>query len=313
MRSLRLADKNRNYVQHSRMKAFPCPLSFMLILCTVTLLLRSNCGEKAIEIGMDTVKKDTTWSGVIKITGDVYVPPGVTLTIAPGTTIKFLRINESSGRNFFGYDSPYYPQAEIIIRGSRIAQGTRDNIIIFTSAERNPKIADWGAINLLGSNNSIIEYCRIVCAYNGIHAHSSTVLISHNEFMKNGLAISVKKEEALPDADWYGKESAIIVTHNIIHNNKGGISIRNSEALISYNNIKDNKLFGIWSKEKSSALISYNDITGNYKGIYLYKSDGPKICFNNIYKNKEYNLAIADEQDTDVDARNNWFGTINKT
>ncbi len=261
---------------------------------------------------METIQADTTWSGVIKITGDVYVPPGVTLTLMPGTTIKFRRIDERSGRNFFGYDSPYYPQAELIIRGRLIAQGTKDNIIVFTSAERDARPADWGAINLLGSKDNIIEYCKILFAYNGIHAHGATALISHNEFLKNGVAISVKKEEEFPAVEWYGKQADITATHNAIYNNKGGISFRNSRALISYNTIKDNKFYGIWQKETCETLISYNEITDNHKGIYLYKARGSKIYFNNIYDNNDYNIAIADEQDVDVDAKDNWFGTINK-
>ncbi len=273
--------------------------------------ISTGCGKKTVEIGMETIKEDTTWNGEIIVTGDVYVLPGVTLSILPGTRIKFKRVDEQSGRNLFGNNTPYFPQAELIIRGRLIAQGTRDNIIMFTSAERDARVADWGAINLLGSDDSIIEYCKILFAYNGVHAHSSTALISHNEFLKNGVAISFKQESS-PQLEWYGRDTDVTVIQNDIHNNKGGINFRNAKTLISYNMIKDNKFFGLWAKEKSNAYISYNDITGNYKGIYLYQASGLKIHFNNIYHSKEYNIAIADEQDFEVDARYNWFGTVNK-
>ncbi|SNB47465.1 parallel beta-helix repeat (two copies) [Geobacter sp. DSM 9736] len=271
----------------------------------------SGCSDNATEIGMTTITKDTTWSGVVRVTGDVYVPPGVTLTIAPGTTIKFKRIDQSSGRNLFGYDSPYYPEAELIIRGRFVARGTPKDIIVFTSAERDARPADWGAINLLGSSGNAVEYCKILFAYNGLHAHGAAVQVHHNEFSKNAVAISIKKEEEIPGVPWFGIASDLNATHNRIYNNKGGITFRNSKAVISHNTIKDNKFFGIWPKEQSEATISNNDISGNLKGIYLYKSSGTKINSNNIYDNKEYNIAIADEQETDVDARNNWFGTIN--
>ena len=285
---------------------------FAVVVFLASLAGLTGCREKGVETGMQTLTRDTTWSGVIKVTGDVYIPPGVTLTILPGTTVKFARIDERSGRNYFGYDSPYYPQAELIVRGRLIAQGTKENIIVFTSAERDAKPADWGAINLLGSQGNIIEYCKILFAYNGIHAHGSAALIAHNEFMKNAVAISIKKEEEAVGVEWFGRESDIVAVHNLIHNNKGGITFRNSRALISYNTIKDNKFFGIWPKERSEALISYNEIAGNAKGVYLYKTVGTRIHYNNIYNNKEYNLAIADEQDADVDAANNWLGTINR-
>lgn len=283
---------------------------FVIIFIGVAFV-RGGYGKTTVEIGMETIKEDTTWSGEILITGDVYVPLGVTLTIAPGTLVRFKRIDEQSGKNLFRSETPYYPQAELIIRGRLVAQGTRDNIITFTSAEKNALVADWGAINLLGSDDNVIEYCKILFAYNGIHAHSSTALISHNILMNNGVAISFKRESS-PDEAWYGKDTDITVINNDIHNNKGGINVRNSKTLISYNRIRNNKFFGIWVKEKNSAYISFNDITGNYKGVYLYQASGLKIHFNNIYSSKQYNITIADEQDYEVDARYNWFGTTNK-
>ena len=111
---------------------------------------------------------------------------------------------------------------------------------------------------------------------------------------------------------WYGKITDVTVIHNLVHGNKGGINVRNAKTLISYNRIRDNKFFGIWVKEKCNAYISYNDIVGNYKGIYLYQASGLTVHFNNIYNSREYNIAIADEQDFEVDARYNWFGTVNK-
>jgi len=297
----------------SSLRGLSSPLSRVLIIVISIgiFFVATGYGMKAVEIGKETIKEDTTWSGEIIVTGDVYVPPGVTLTIVPGTTIKFRRIDDRSGRNLFGNDTPYYPQAELIIRGRLIAQGTRDNFIVFTSAEGDASVADWGAINLLGSDGSVIEYCKIFFAYNGVHGHSSTALISHNEFMKNGVAISFKKENSANEA-WYGKDTDITVIHNKIHNNKGGINVRNAKALISYNRIEDNKFFGLWIKEKCSAYISYNDITANYKGVYLYQANGLRIHFNNIHGSKQYNITIADEQDFEVDARYNWYGTTDK-
>ena len=43
-------------------------------------------------IGLYTIIEDTTWEGRIRITGDVYVKQGATLTIKPGTVIRFNKI-----------------------------------------------------------------------------------------------------------------------------------------------------------------------------------------------------------------------------
>jgi hypothetical protein len=279
----------------------------------VALLILAGCQKQQVtELSKQTIDKDTTWSGNITIGGDIYVPPGVTLTIAPGTVVKFKKINEKSDQNMFDIDSPYYPEAELIIRGKLIAKGTPDNKIVFTSAEMTPRAADWGAINFLGSDGNVIEHAKIFCAYNGIHAHGGSVTVSYTEFARNGVGISFKKEEETPDAPWFGKESNMKITHNVFAGNKGGIGFRNSNAEILHNEIRDNKFFGIWPKENSKAIIKYNEITENVKGVYLYQAKGLELEYNNIYDNRSYDIAIAEAQDFPIKAPNNWFGTTDR-
>ncbi len=286
-------------------------MKIRILLIILSLLLLLSCTSEVKEIGKVTLEKDTIWKGSILISGDVYVPPGITLTVMPGTMIKFRRIDEKSEGNLFDTDSPYYPQAEIIVRGKIIAQGTEDKPIVFTSAERDAGPADWGAINLLGSRGNIFEYVKVLCAYNGIHAHGSSALISHSEFLRNGVAISFKEEFEYPDVPWFGEKADLTITHNLIHRNKGGITYRRATATISYNEVRGNKFFGIWPKEDSRGIISYNDIQENKKNIFLYQVRGVKIQFNNIYDPIDYNIAVAEEQDSDINVAHNWWGTVN--
>ncbi|MDD5757862.1 MAG: right-handed parallel beta-helix repeat-containing protein [Desulfobulbaceae bacterium] len=285
----------------------PLTLSFF----GITTLI--GCGKEPQVLSFDrqTLTKDTTWQGTVQINGDIEVPPGMTLTIKPGTTVKFKRIDEKSDQNMYGVESPYYPQAELIIKGKLIARGTPEKTIVFTSSEIDARPADWGAINLLGSDGNIIEYCKILFAYNGVHGHGAGATINHNEFAKNGVGLSFKKEEETPSAPWFGKICNMEVTYNRFTNNKGGIGFRNSKAVISHNLIQDNKFYGIFPKDDADAMISENEISGNKKGIYLFQAKNVKINNNNIYDNTDYNVAVAEAQDFDVDARRNWFGTIN--
>lgn len=284
-----------------------------IFICALLVLITGACQKRQVtEVSMLTISRDTTWSGTILVSGDVYVEPSATLTITPGTVIKFKRIDESSDQNMFDIDSPYYPQTELIIRGRLIAEGTEKEKITFTSAEIDARPADWGAVNFLGSDANVIRYCRFMFAYNGVHAHGSSVAISNSEFVKNGVGISFKSEEETPGVPWFGKRSDVQVTSNIISRNKGGIGFRNSDALIRHNEISDNKFFGIFPKEDVRADISENDIRGNKKGLYLYQARGLEISRNNIFDNVDYNVSVAEAQDYDIDARNNWFGTINR-
>jgi hypothetical protein len=283
-----------------------------LFLALAFAFLMFACADDVKVIGGNTIEKDTTWSGSYLVEGDVYVPPGVTLTVMPGTMVKFRRIDEKSGKNLFGNDSPYYPQAEIIVRGTIIAKGTEKDPIVFTSAEIDAGPADWGSINLLGSKGNILEHVKVLCAYNGVHAHGSSAVISRSEFTRNGVAISFKKEFEYPEVPWFGQEADLVITHNLIHNNKGGIGFRKARAAISHNEVRENKFFGIWPKEDSEGTITYNEIEENKKNIFLYQVKGVRIEFNNIYDPKDYNIAVAEEQDTDLNVPNNWWGTVNK-
>jgi parallel beta-helix repeat protein len=291
----------------------------LVVAAVVVLLVASGCAEvksrvgtygpgelKEKEIGLVKISQDTVWQGRIRITGDVLVDEGVTLTIMPGTVIRFdtiePKLDRDGGHNMMGLGSPYFPGAEIIVRGRILAVGTADSPIVFTSSDPMAKPGIWGAINLLGSNGNVVEYCKIFYAYNGVHNHASTAVVLNNIFSNNGTAISFKKAD-------YNHPCWMFIEHNIIKGNLSGIAFRYSIANIAFNDISDNKYFGIWIKEGTDSRISYNNITGNGKGVYLYKAPFTRMNYNNIYGNVEYNIALAELNPEDVDATMNWWGT----
>jgi len=257
--------------------------------------------------GLLTIDKDTVWDGRIRITGDILVKEGATLTILPGTVIRFdtiePKLDKDGGRNMLGLEPPYFPSAEIIVRGRILAVGTHDFPITFTSSDKAAKAGSWGAISLLGSNGNVIEFCRIYYAYNGVHNHSSTAVVLNNVFSYNGTAMSFNKEG-------FNHPVWMLIEHNTIVQNLSGISARNAFANIAFNHISDNEYYGVWIKEGNDIRVAYNDITKNGKGVYLYKANPVSINYNNIYDNIEYNICMAEDNPSDVDATENWWGTV---
>jgi len=84
------------------------------------------------------ITTNTTWTknNTYLLNGFIYVKNGATLTIEPGTTIKGDKTTRST---------------LIITRGAKIiADGTREQPIVFTSNEAAPKTGDWGGIVMLG-------------------------------------------------------------------------------------------------------------------------------------------------------------------
>ncbi len=122
---------------------------------------------------------DEVWSGEIRVTGDIIIPKGVTLTIKPGTNV-FVSANSDKenlmtlpfwqksglylgdGRNqHIHRGEPYRDEPNhvtIWIMGTLNAIGTSEEKIIIKSDSQNPGRYDW---NTLYVENGIISYAEI--------------------------------------------------------------------------------------------------------------------------------------------------------
>ena len=114
---------------------------------------QQNQSSKSIHEG--NITEDQTWKkadGPHIIRGAVYVESesGVTVTIEPGTEIRF----EAEASLNFGYSNG--------TRGVLVAKGTADAPIRFTSTSSSPQKGDWGTLYLgNGSSSSVLEHCTI--------------------------------------------------------------------------------------------------------------------------------------------------------
>ena len=260
-------------------------------------------GPLIIEKGL--INCDTTWKKEVVIMGDVEIARGVTLTIMPGTVVKFVKIEANGSANFYADDkTQHFPRAELIIRGKMLAQGTRDRMIVLTSAEESPRPGDWGAINFLDTENNILEYCEISHGHTSVHGHGGEVTVANCYLHDNGVAIGHKTVKE------FKTEGSMTILYNRITGNGGGIICSTaSRSTISHNEISHNKFFGIYGKKRSVANVRYNNITRNGKGIILWVTQGFRISENNISDNEKYNISLMEGQIWDVDACHNWWDT----
>ena len=122
-----------------------------------------------------TISADTTWSGTVHVTGDVIVASDATLTITPGTVVKF-----ATGQ---------YLNAQ----GVLLAVGTEAKPIVFTSlhddtaggdsnrngAASQPQRGDWESIYIRNSSvGSRLEHVELRYAGNYYNPNDSRVLES---------------------------------------------------------------------------------------------------------------------------------------
>ncbi len=252
----------------------------------------------AVYTDASMIKKDTIWSkkdSPYIIEEDLIIEKNAVLAIEPGVTIKF---RENPGKT----------KIKLIVNGTLIAKGEKENLINFTSFF--PKIGIWGGIIFNKTNGekiSIIEYCKIEFAANGIGCFSSSPRISNNIFLLNDIAIAcedwaspvisnnlIEKNGAFRTA--IGGISCAVysnpeIENNIIEKNNGygiGVSVFSSPKI--YNNkIRKNIGRGIVTLSMSSPSIINNELVLNSCcGIVAYQSS-PIIIGNDIYENQGFN------------------------
>jgi len=97
------------------------------------------------------ISENTTWSSDIVIKGDVWIDPGVTLTINPGVHVKF---EPNYDDKQTGVDPT---RAEFIVQGNLTIRGNDSLPVVFTSNARKPKAGDWYGIRFIPGEKKKVE------------------------------------------------------------------------------------------------------------------------------------------------------------
>ncbi len=229
------------------------------------------------------VEENTVWHGNILINGSVWVKKGVTLTIEPGTVMKFKRTDRDN--NGIG-------DGEIIVEGRVVARGTKGNKILFTSLEEKPAPNDWSYVLLLSAGaDNVFEYCEFRYAFTGFQAHYSTARIADCVFQDNQEAILYDR-------------SHVVIEHNTLAHNDIGIRFMRLEGRVTIReNLITGNNIGILFMKPARKTFNINAETTPH-GL-----EPPLITNNNIYGNRAYNYKIGARKPVDLDAANNWWGS----
>lgn len=220
-----------------------------------SLTLKADSGYEAVlpltitlqngTVGVSGIlSTDTIWTSdkTYVINGNVLVPMNITLSIQPGTSVRF---------------NGYY---EIIVKGQMIAKGTLSRPIVFTSNWPAPSPGNWQAIVfgdesidaiVDGDGNyvsgSIIQNAEI--KYGGtLLAYRSSPFIADNYFHDNVASSSPYS----PGYPWdtsvvtlYGSHSPF--ARNTIKNNSGGgVKIEDAADITISNSVIQDNMAGSW-------------------------------------------------------------------
>lgn len=234
----------------------------------LALLLLSGCFSahpRVHELGDAQILADTVWEGIVRIDGTVHVAKGATLTIRPGSEIRFVRRDA---------DADGLGDATLAVEGRLLAVGSREQPIVFRSAEEQPRAGDWLEIRVDFSRETQLRYCEIRDSAYTLHAHFTQGMM----------------------------------TDSHVHHNIDGCRLGETTFLFRNNLFEDNLGKGI-NFRNASVEIEHNIIRRNGSGIFLFETDkASKIHHNNIYDN-EYNLRLGDFFTGAVKVNDNWWGS----
>ncbi len=154
----------------------------------------------------DNIEESTTWyanntyiiEGTIRVGSEL----GVTITIEPGTTIKF---KDGAQLDIAYWSSDY---------ATIIANGTADKPIIFTSASPVKKAGNWDGINFFtGAVNCVFDYCEF--SYGGGYDYNGNIMIENTDVSFTNCTFTNSKSSAITHKD-EGRFASF--TNNIIEN-----------------------------------------------------------------------------------------------
>ena len=122
-----------------------------MLLISGTLISLTVFSQTASAGISGNITIDTTWYGTVYIEGDVIIDPGVTLTIDPGTHVKFNN-----------------PAANIYVEGSMLANGESWDWIYFESNQSIPSVSDWESIEGNMTGHMEMTFCDVKHFSSGI-------------------------------------------------------------------------------------------------------------------------------------------------
>ncbi len=265
----------------------------MLRLLLILLLLPLPAQALLHYQGETSLFQDTVWEGEVLIDGILTVAMGTTLEIRPGTVIRFTRYDSNADQ---------IGEREIFIQGRLLARGTAEKPIIFTSAEQNPRVADWGAVNMMMSElePNILEHCLVEYAYRGFHSHFSRAELRHNVFRNNQRGAQFQESDVLiEDCEFSNnfnglqfRDSTVRLSGSKILENSWGIRAVFVELQLTDTEIRNNRLNGV-SLRDSRAVMKGNRIDGNRRGLYLQRSRC-EARNNQLVGNLEHGIYLED-------------------
>ncbi len=236
------------------------------------------------------VDKDTLWTGEQSFTEDVRVMPGVTLTIAPGSMVRFAGARlEISGR-LVARDAEFSGDAwsGLVLKGSDattrllncVIKGAKTGILVQGGAPHLERLTLSGnnvGIALRGRAAGRISSCRFVANRKvGLFLKDDSTTAVVDCYFEDNRRYGAYLYHARPQ----------IFQGNTFVNNAIGLMIayHGSDPEVYDNRFESNDI-AIQVDRAARPVLRGNLLRGNQTGLYIYRRSDPLVTGNRIEKN----------------------------
>jgi hypothetical protein len=253
------------------------------LLALSLLLAGGGLAQASTDISGNII--NTNWTAANSpyiIKSQVEVAPGATLTIGPGTVVKF---QKGTG---------------LTVRGTLKIRGDSRNLVVLTSAEATTSRGDWTGITFTDESadaqftsagnytgGSIVEYA-VIAHSTGVTLDNASPYIANSNFLDNNVAISISGE--VEETNITTSSARLWITRNNITNNTKGIVVNRGYMMGEM--VFDPS--GLMVQEpRASIIIDGNAINYNQEGLWLERGERVAVLNNQINFNNGYGLKIA--------------------
>lgn len=229
---------------------------------------------------------DAVWRGEVLVEGALTIAPQATLTVEPGTVIRFRRSASQAPL--------------LVVQGRIVASGSKEAPIVFTSTFAVPAPSDWQGVMLLGSEKkNIVENCRIEGAATGFEALFSSVTLKEVRAERSGTGL--RFQDAVVTMEGGGafncdtglsfSESEATLRNVAAEGNRVGIQARRSSVYLSGAALSGNHGTA-FSCEASLIRLQGGVVAGNGNGVTLMECEGG-IAGVRVAKNREHGISLT--------------------
>jgi hypothetical protein len=233
--------------------------------------------------------EDMVWGGEVFVEGSLTVAPQTTLTLEPGTVVRFRRTISGEGAGPL-----------LLVQGRLVARGSAEAPVRFTSAFPDPLAGEWQGIVFLGSEKkNLLEQCRVEGAAAGIDASFSTVTLKQVSFAACGTGARFQDAiVTISGGDASGcsvgmelTESESDIRDTTVRGNHLGMAVRGGSLFLEGVHVADNREAGI-TAAACRISIATALFQGNGTGLLLTDCEG-KVTAARIANNRHVGIHLV--------------------